>query len=84
MRNRHKPQAIRRLLEFLDGVSPAQEAPAHGGSVDEIEELVLRGPKLIEEYYRQMGISPSDLVPTSYEDLKAAAFDEEYLEPMPS
>ena len=82
MRNRHKPQAIRRLLEFLGGAEASRGSAGQGNPVDEIEEQVLRGPRLIEEYYRQMGISPSRLTPTSYEGLKGAAFDEGYLEPM--
>ena len=82
-RNRHKPQAIRQLLDFLGSADSARDSAGQGNPIDEIEEQVLRGPRLIEEYYRQMGISPSVLKPTSYEDLKGAAFDDGYLEPMP-
>lgn len=83
-RNRHKPQAIRRLLDFLGDANPPCGASASESPIDEIEEQVLRGPRLIEEYYRQMGIPLSALKPTSYEDLKGSAFDSEYLEAMPS
>ena len=48
--------------------------------IDEIEEQVMRGPKLIEAHYNQLGIDPSTLRQTSYSDLKAAAFDEGYLD----
>ena len=82
-RNRHKPQAIRRLLEFLNDAKPSCGGEAAESPVDEIEEQVLRGPRLIEEYCQRMGVSPSALEPTSYEELKGAAFDEGYLEPMP-
>ena len=83
MRNRHKPQAIRRLLDFLDDAKPSNGVEAAESPVDEIEAQVLHGSRLIEEYYQRMGISPSALKPTSYEELKGAAFDEGYLEPMP-
>ena len=83
-RNRHRPQAVRNLLDFLDGTKGAENASTTDGVTDEIEEQVLRGPKLIEGYYLQLGINPASLQPTSYESLKSAAFDEDYLEPMPS
>ena len=82
-RNRHKPQAIRQLLEFLGDADSSRDSAEHGNPIDEIEEQVLRGPRLIEEYYRQMGISPSVLKPMPYEEMKGAAYDDGYLEPMP-
>ena len=83
-RNRHKPQAVQRLLDFLNGEKDVKNTATANEVVDEIEKQVLRGPKLIEEYYLKLGIDSASLQPTSYESLKSAAFDEDYLEPIPS
>lgn len=72
VRNRHKPQVIQSLFEFLRDEKDSKEA-LHA-DLDEIEEQVLRGPRLIEEFYREAGIDSAALPSTTYEDLKAAAF----------
>ena len=76
-RNRHKPQAVQELLDFLEG-TPTCEASRV--TEDVIIEQVMRGPHIIEEFYRERGIDPSAAPETSYEDLKAAAFDDEFAE----
>ena len=73
-RNRHEPLAVQRLLEYLRDEQQAENDSSN--RVDEIEEQVLRGSHLIEEYCRERGIDTAALAPTSYEDLKAAAYDE--------
>ncbi len=72
--NRHKPQAIQSLLEYLRG---EQDTEATSSAVlDEVDDQVLRGPRLIEGFCREAGIDSAALPPTTYEDLKAAAFDD--------
>lgn len=77
VRNRHNPQAIRELLDFLAGTGTATRAKSAGGA-DEAELQVLRGPQLVNECLLKMGVDPAQIEPMTYEEARAAAFDEEW------
>ena len=77
-RNRHKPKAIAALLDFLDGAQPTEKSGVGQAHADEIVEQVMRGPRLIEAFCAERGLSSSSLEPTTYADLKSAAFDDDW------
>lgn len=77
-RNRHRPDAVRELLSLLDEGEPLpcaadapQEAAAHAA---------VRGPQIVEQFCQSVGIDPTGLQPTSFDQLKEAAFDDELAE----
>ena len=81
-RNRHKPQAISELVNFLEGKRTAGQSEGVDAPniVDEAERQVLRGPQIVDECLRKMGVDPTRIEPIAYEEARAAAFDEEWEE----
>ncbi len=77
-RNRHKPQAMRDLLAFLADEDEGAPLAAELGSHDAIEEQVMRGPLLVSGYLSGLGIEPSAIPATTYDEVKEAAFADEW------
>ena len=87
-RNRHAPDAIRKLVDYLRGAPLAVDGAGDGGSsarddtwMDDLEDdVVMKGPRIIEHFYKEMGIDPSTIEPMSYEELKFQAYADKYPE----
>lgn len=82
-RNRHKPKAMRDLMDFLASGSSVDATDAKADSPNAIEEQIMRGPKLVEEYLASLGISPETVPTVTYDEARAAAFADEWNEMMP-
>jgi hypothetical protein len=78
-RNRHTPDAVARLMQFLRTDGETTDDSASGKpAAQSAESLVMAGPNLIATFYESIGISPSDVTPRPYEDMKLDAYADKY------
>ena len=84
VRNRHSPNAIRRLVDLLRESDVEDEASRESGNTaqldgnDYADELVMKAPLLIQQFYREAGIDPSRIEQPPFSEMKTRAYAEKY------
>jgi len=80
--NRHVPDAVPRLVRFLESDARSDNpTAADSSSQDELraaEEAIMAGPALIEQFFSDMGVSPKAVEPRPYSVAKQEAYAEKY------
>lgn len=73
-RNKNNPLKLKHDLKFLE------EDKAPSEEVQRRLDLIAEGQKIVEDFYREMGITPSGTDDTPYEVLKEQAYLEHWRE----
>lgn len=73
-RNKNNPLKLKHDLKFLEEDKPLSE------EVQRKLDLIAEGQKIVQDFYREMGITPSGTDDTPYEVLKEQAYLEHWRE----
>lgn len=70
-RNKNNPLKLEHDLKFLEDKTPSEE-------VQRKLDLLAEGQKIVADFYKEMGITPGEIGPLPYDELKELAYRERW------
>lgn len=70
-RNKNNPLKLKHDLKFLEDKTPSEE-------VQRKLDLLAEGQKIVADFYKEVGITPGEIDPLPYDELKELAYRERW------